>query len=61
MVKQGAGAVIEEQCGARSGPITIRMIAYRGRPLELSGENVSGEGAARCDVDGSERQLLLRA
>lgn len=30
-----------------------------GRPLGPSGENVSGEGAARY-VEGSERQLLLR-
>jgi hypothetical protein len=31
-----------------------------GGPLGSSGENVSGEAAARCDVEGSERQLLLR-
>jgi hypothetical protein len=31
-----------------------------GRPLGPSGGDYSGEAAARCDVEGSERQLLLR-
>ena len=30
-----------------------------GRLLGLSGENVLGKGAASCDIEGSERQLLL--
>src|SRR5690242_12645857 len=42
VVKQGAGRGDGRQCGAGSGPITVRMIAYRGVLLGLVGKMFQG-------------------
>lgn len=60
VVKPGAEEVIEVLVRSRKWANHKAYDRLPGRPLQLSGENVSGKAAARCDGEGSERQLLLR-
>lgn len=53
-------AVIEQLVRSRKWANRNTCDRLPGRPLGPSGENVSGKAAARCDVEGSERQLLLQ-